>query len=70
MAAVRTFKDGTTYDTPAIWIDTTDWAVWRGPISPDSTMHFAKLEGLNDKGAPIWVLRASACPETCVKVTP
>jgi len=65
---MRIFKDNTTYDNPAMWIDSKN-QLWHGPISLDSTMHFARFYGFMDKNnLPIWVLESSECPEDCIKV--
>ena len=65
---MRTFKDNTTYDNPAMWFDSKN-QLWKGPVSPDSTMHFARFHGfMDDAPEPIWVLESSACPEDCVMV--
>lgn len=67
---MRIFKDNTTYDNPAMWIDSKN-QLWRGPISQDDTMHFARFHGFMDKyhsHLPIWVLESSECPEDCIKV--
>jgi hypothetical protein len=64
---LRSFKDGTTFDSPAMWVDSQN-RLWHGPICENSTMHFALFEGFNYLKNPIWVLRASACPEDCVKI--
>jgi|APSaa5957512535_1039671.scaffolds.fasta_scaffold939561_1 hypothetical protein len=66
---MRTFKDNTTYDNPAMWFDSKN-QLWKGPVSPDSTMHFARFHGfMDDAPEPIWVLESSACPEDCIRVS-
>jgi len=65
---MRTFKDNTTYDNPAMWTDSKN-RLWKGPVSPDSNMHFARFHGfMDDAPEPIWVLESSECPEDCIKV--
>jgi hypothetical protein len=64
---MRLFKDDTTYDSPAMWIDSQN-RLWKGPTSPDSTMHFARFRGFGMDQYEVWVLEASACPEDCVRI--
>lgn len=64
---MRTFKDGTTYDNPAMWIDSRG-VLWKGPMNPDNTLHFAKFCGFNHLTKPIWVLQSSECPWDCKQV--
>ena len=64
---MRKFKDNTTYEDPAMWVDSKG-QLWMGPISPDNTLHFAKFCGFNFLTKPIWVLYCSECPEDCKRI--
>jgi hypothetical protein len=65
---MRTFKDNTTYNNPAMWFDSKN-QLWKGPVAPDSTMHFARFCGfMDDAPEAIWVLESSECPEDCVMI--
>ena len=64
---MRTFKDGTTYENPGMWIDSSA-RLWMGPISPDNTLHFARFSGFDLLTKPIWVLCSSECPEDCERI--
>lgn len=67
---MRLFKDNTTYDSPAMWIDSKN-RLWMGPVSKDNTMHFAKFCGFMKpprQHIPIWVLESSECPEDCRRI--
>lgn len=33
--------------------------VWRGRLSPEGNLHYARLEGIQGDGSPCWVLRQS-----------
>jgi len=62
----RTFKDETTYEEPAMWVDSKN-QLWKGPLNPDGTVHFAKFHGFTEnEQEPIWVLQSSECPDDCV----
>lgn len=64
---MRRFKDNTTYNEPAMWIDSKG-QLWMGPTSPDSYLHFSRFHGFNHLTKEIWVLESSECPEDCVQV--
>lgn len=67
---MRTFKNDTTYETPRLWVDS-EGNYWKGPISPDNTLHFARFCGrVEDTYEEIWVLESSECPEDCVLIEP
>lgn len=41
-----------------------DGSLWKGPLSPDSNMHWAEFSGVCDSGESIWTLRSSSPPST------
>lgn len=71
----RGYRQGANDKAKEIHGDLRDWSnvryvidgngdLWKGPLSPDDTLHWAKFEGIcKVDGSPIWVLRRSACPE-------
>lgn len=62
----RQFADGATYSNQKLWVDSMGF-IWRGPISPESNLHFAKCEGIcKSDGSLIWVSRHSELPDDCV----
>ena len=53
---------------PRYWID--DMGVlWKGPIAPDSTMHYATLDGVQGDGTACWVIRRSAEPTDAEEIS-
>lgn len=41
-----------------------DGHVWKGPVSPEDNLHWARMEGRHDiTGDPIWVCRRSEPPQ-------
>jgi len=59
----RKFFDGTTYASPAMFLDVQTLRLWHGPVMPESTLHWGKCEGFNDHGEPIFVYCASEIPD-------
>jgi len=75
IAYERGYKEGASNTAKEIKGDMRDWAnvryvldgngdLWKGPLSPDNTLHWARFEGVSEvDGSGIWVLRRSECPE-------
>jgi hypothetical protein len=70
----RGYRQGANDTAKAIHGDMRDWSnvrylldgngeLWKGPLSPESTLHWARFYGICYDGSPIWCLERSACPE-------
>ena len=59
----RQFFDGTTYSSPALFLDRATNELWNGPVMPESNIHWGKCEGFDDHGQPIFVYRCSELPD-------
>ena len=55
------------YRTLHYWIDDMGY-LWKGPVAPESTMHYARLEGVQVDDTPCWVIRRSAEPEDVMEI--
>jgi len=57
-----------TYRSPEYRI-TRDGNLWFGPTNPESTMHWAYLDGVDLEGKSVWVLARTEVPEASLPAT-
>ena len=50
------------------WVDDMG-GIWKGPVAPESTMHYAMLDGMARYGELCWTIQRSAEPENAEEIT-